>query len=892
MPSEFDAYYEWLGISPQHQPPDHYRLLGLEAFETNLAVVENAAKRQRLFVETFCGGSRGDHAQSMLDQIAVAKTCLLDPLQKDRYDATLRNQLPTADQGEPRWLYPGVVAGVTAVSVLTLLLILAFWGHAARRNAEATSSRTRIADASFPATGSSANGIEQAAGYEAEIVPIAEEAGLDTAATALPAVETPTDAGGEDTIAREGNLADTDVAPDESAAVPEAATVVENAAQHGSVQNVSVDRTVNEASSPSTELTKEKKTVAEATPPAAPLSVVGLATSPKPLPKTPEPDAESKERAKRQLLDAEGDRYQQATTPIAKQALAEKLLEQAREEADHALRFVLLDEAASLAADAGDSRLPRIALAEIERSYDADTITRKGDVVKRLVTLAKTDRQRQSLARLAVDCGDQASRAERFGVAEDMFEMGMNLARRVRDVELQKEIHYHETQVAARKTRQQDAEKARRQLAAAPDDPDANLTLGKYLCFRKQDWDSGLPHLFKGRDADLVGIAGQERTAGASSDDERVVLADAWYDWGAKAKGDDQFGAWSRAQYWYHDARPRLEGAAGKRVDERLAILANALSSGAELPPFVFRLPWLDGPSGQLRTFEGHTENITALAISRTGTLLASAAEDRSVRVWNLLTGRSIRTIKTETANLNGVAFSPDDRRVASNFDNAELRIWSASSGTMASSIPTSARSPSALAIAPDGQNLVWAVRSRPPNILVWNVLFNQPVTQFGDGDFPSVLDISNDGRLLVTGDSHGTVRLWDLSAGVKLLELAVHKDAVTGIDLSPDGGLVASASFDQIVITDLNNRKTVHAFEVPSVRTVAFSPDGRRFASGGKREQVYVWDLASMQQFDTLRAEAAFSEETILHVAFLPDPRGLITGATGGNIRLWRLPD
>lgn len=119
-----------------------------------------------------------------------------------------------------------------------------------------------------------------------------------------------------------------------------------------------------------------------------------------------------------------------------------------------------------------------------------------------------------------------------------------------------------------------------------------------------------------------------------------------------------------------------------------------------------------------------------------------------------------------------------------------------------------------------------------------------------------------------------------------------MHKDAVTDIDLSPNGDLIASATFDRILITDLNNHQTVQTFDVPSVRCVAFSPDGRRFVSGGKREQVFVWDLSTMQQLDTLRAEAAFSEETILGVAFLPDPRGLITGATSGNIRLWKLSD
>jgi len=886
MPAGFDAYYEWLGIRPEQQPPDYYRLLGLDAFESNPSVIENAAKRQRLFVETFCGGSRDDHAQALLNQIAAARACLLDPSQKDGYDASLQSQLAAADQSEPRWLYPGVIAGVTAVGILTLVLILAFWGHAMRRMAEVP--RELVAQTSATKT-ESPDSTEQPVMEQIEADPNVDQTGFGNARTEPTVRKTLTGTGDEGAVSGEGPAEEVDAALDESAVVSRPIITVD-AIEEPDVRPIVVDRTATEAP-PQTPVATGKP-VAEAASRTIGVSAIGLATSPEPLPKFPEPDGEAKERAKRQLMDAEGDAIKQATTPAAKQALAEKLLEYAREEADRTLRFVLLDEAVRLAADAGDSQLPKVALIEMERRFDADTVSRKADVVKRLVSSAKNDQQRQSLARLAVDCGDQASCAERFAVAEDMFEMGLNFARRVRDAELQKEIHSHQVQLATRKTQQQDVEKARQQLAAKSDDPDANLTLGRYLCFRKRLWDEGLPHLFDGRDPGLVGLAGREKNVDASSDDEVVALADAWYQWGEQADGDDRRGAWSRARHWYRAVRPRLDGPNGQHVDERLAILASVLSTGDELPPFVLRLPWLDGSSGQLRTFEGHTDNITALAVSRTGTLLASAAEDRTVRVWSLLTGRAARIIKTETANLNGVAFTPDDQLIASNFDNAELRLWSTSTGKTIGSIPTSARSPSALAITPEGQNLVWAIRSRPPNVLVWNVLFNQPVAQFGDGDFPCVLDVSNDGRLLVTGDSYGTVRLWDLAAGTKLLELTVHKDAVTDIDLSPDGGLVASASFDQILITDLNNRRTVHAFDVPSVRSVAFSPDGRRFASGGEREQIYVWDVSTMQQLDTLRAEAAFSEETILHVAFLPDPRGLVTGATSGNIRLWRLPD
>ena len=46
MPKPFDPYYTWLGIPPEEQPPDHYRLLGVKPLEENLDAIEHAADRQ------------------------------------------------------------------------------------------------------------------------------------------------------------------------------------------------------------------------------------------------------------------------------------------------------------------------------------------------------------------------------------------------------------------------------------------------------------------------------------------------------------------------------------------------------------------------------------------------------------------------------------------------------------------------------------------------------------------------------------------------------------------------------------------------------------------------------------------------------------------------------
>ncbi len=209
-----------------------------------------------------------------------------------------------------------------------------------------------------------------------------------------------------------------------------------------------------------------------------------------------------------------------------------------------------------------------------------------------------------------------------------------------------------------------------------------------------------------------------------------------------------------------------------------------------------------------------------------------------------------------------------------SNYDDSRFAVMSAEDGSVRRYLGNSPMSPTALRLSPDGHSLVWAARSRPPNLFVWNLARDQAVGAYGEGDCPNVLALSRDGKRIATGDSRGVVRVWDLGTGKVLQQLRAHQDAVTDLDFSPGGQLVATAAANEICVFDLTSYEPVQTFRVESVRTVAFSPDGRRLASGGVREEVFVWDLKTGRAFDTLKAEAAFSDRQITRIAFLPDPR------------------
>jgi len=88
-----DPYYQWLGIPPKDQPPHHYRLLGLELFEANPAVIENAADQRMAHVRTFQIGRHAEWSQRILNELAAAKICLLNPEKKAAYDHALQQLL-------------------------------------------------------------------------------------------------------------------------------------------------------------------------------------------------------------------------------------------------------------------------------------------------------------------------------------------------------------------------------------------------------------------------------------------------------------------------------------------------------------------------------------------------------------------------------------------------------------------------------------------------------------------------------------------------------------------------------------------------------------------------------------------------------------------------------
>jgi len=133
-----------------------------------------------------------------------------------------------------------------------------------------------------------------------------------------------------------------------------------------------------------------------------------------------------------------------------------------------------------------------------------------------------------------------------------------------------------------------------------------------------------------------------------------------------------------------------------------------------------------------------------------------------------------------------------------------------------------------------------------------------------------------------------GTITVYDVMTGSKILNFVSHQARVQDARLSPDGTLIATAGWDYTV--KLWNARTGHELHTlkghgSSVYAVAFSPDGKRLASSGEDQTVRVWDTKTGLELLKLKGHT----RPVKALAFSPDGMMLASGGMDKTVRLWR---
>ena len=287
-----------------------------------------------------------------------------------------------------------------------------------------------------------------------------------------------------------------------------------------------------------------------------------------------------------------------------------------------------------------------------------------------------------------------------------------------------------------------------------------------------------------------------------------------------------------------------------------------------------------------VRTLEGHKGAVLCVALSGDGRLAVSASADKTLKVWDVETGRVLRTLEGHGGWVNGVALSGDGRRAVSASSDTTLKVWDLETGRELHILTGHGGWVNGVALSGDGRLAVSA--SADKTLKVWDVETGRVLrTLEGHGGRVNGVALSGDGRRAVSASSDHTLKVWDVETGRELRTLEGHRDSVYGVALSWDGQRAVSASYDEnLKVWDVETGREMRTLTGHNrgVRGVALSGDGRRAISASDDDTLKVWNVETGCVVRPLKGH----DRRVYGVALSGDGRRAVSASEDRNLKVW----